>query len=301
MSKLVERANLAGKRAIVVGGGEGVGRAVSLALAHEGVDLAICDWQGAPLADTCAAVRGLGRQVVSMEVDVRERAALFAFYDLVDREWGSAQILVNLPGGVRRAPFMETTIEQHENEIRLNYGYVIDSVQRAVPLIRRGGTGGSIVNFTTIEAGRGAAGFAVYGGAKAAVYNFSRCLAVELAAERIRVNVIAPDSTPSQTSRNAIDSSVWTDMAALPEPVRQAGTRMTIPMATRPLEPDLADAVVFLASDLSAYITGISLPVDAGTYAASGFVNWPFGEGYMPGPRAATLRKLFGDGGPGGA
>jgi NAD(P)-dependent dehydrogenase (short-subunit alcohol dehydrogenase family) len=292
-SKLVERANLAGKRAIVVGGGAGVGRAVSLALAEEGVDLAICDWQADFLAETCSAVKELGRQVVSATTDVRDRQALSEFYDMVEREWSTAQILVNIPGGVRRSPFMETSAEQHDNEIRLNYGYVIDSVQRAVPLIRRGGGGGSIVNFTTIEAGRGAAGFAVYGGAKAAVYNFSRCLAVELAVERIRVNVIAPDTTPSMTSRNALDPSIGAQMDALPEHVLQAGRHMTIPMAARPMERDLADAVVFLASDLSAFITGVSLPVDAGTYAASGFIRWPFGDGYMPSPKAATLRKLF--------
>jgi NAD(P)-dependent dehydrogenase (short-subunit alcohol dehydrogenase family) len=116
---------------------------------------------------------------------------------------------------------------------------------------------------------------------------------VELAAERIRVNVIAPDTTPSQTSRNALDPSVGAQMDALPQHVLEAGTRMTIPMAAKPMERDLADAVLFLASDLSGYITGISLPVDSGTYAASGFINWPFGDGYMPSPKAGTLRQLF--------
>ncbi len=82
----------------------------------------------------------------------------------------------------------------------MNYGYVIDSVRRAVPLIRSGGTGGSIINFTTIEAHRGAATYAVYAGAKAATTNFSRAMALELGADRIRVNPIAPDANPGKTS-----------------------------------------------------------------------------------------------------
>lgn len=86
----------------------------------------------------------------------------------------------------------------------MNFGYVIDSVRRAIPLIRRGGRGGSIINFTTIEAFRGAASFAVYAGAKAATTNFSRALAVELGADKIRVNMIAPDTSPVKNTNRAL-------------------------------------------------------------------------------------------------
>jgi len=109
-----------------------------------------------------------------------------------------------LPGGVKRSLFVNTTPEQNARDIQLNFGYVIDSVRRAIPLIRRGGRGGSIINFTTIEAFRGAASFAVYAGAKAATTNFSRALAVELGADKIRVNMIAPDTSPVKNTNRAL-------------------------------------------------------------------------------------------------
>ena len=111
---------------------------------------------------------------------------------------------MNVVGGVRQQPFDASTRENWEHDIHRNFGYVLESISAALPYLRRGETGGSIVNFTTIEAHRGAAGFAVYAGAKAGLTNFSRALALELGPERIRVNLIAPDTTPSQGNRNAI-------------------------------------------------------------------------------------------------
>jgi NAD(P)-dependent dehydrogenase (short-subunit alcohol dehydrogenase family) len=107
-------------------------------------------------------------------------ASLDAFWDQVEAGFERVDILVNVPGGVARSLFEHTTRESHAENIRYNYGYHIDSCQRAIPLMRKSGAGGSIVNFTTIEAHRGAATFAVYAGAKAALTNFSRALAVEL-------------------------------------------------------------------------------------------------------------------------
>jgi NAD(P)-dependent dehydrogenase (short-subunit alcohol dehydrogenase family) len=130
--------------------------------------------------------------------------ALERFYDRVEAELDRVDIVVNVAGGTSRALFVETTREQNANDLRLNYGYVIDSCRRAIPLIRKGGRGGSIINFTTIEAHRGAATFAVYAGAKAATTNFSRALAVELGADRIRVNCIAPDTSPAKASNAAL-------------------------------------------------------------------------------------------------
>jgi NAD(P)-dependent dehydrogenase (short-subunit alcohol dehydrogenase family) len=109
---------------------------------------------------------------------VTDPQTLDAFFDRVEGEIGRADILVNVAGGVRRSPFEQTNRTDHARDIRLNFGYAIDSCQRAIPLPRKSGNGGSSINFTTIEAHRGAATFAVYAGAKAAKTNFNRALAV---------------------------------------------------------------------------------------------------------------------------
>src|ERR1700730_7615664 len=195
MGLLKAHAQLAGKVAVVVGGaGEIQGRAVTLALAKAGVSIATCDIDEAAVRAIVPEVESLGQRILSVHADVADAEALERFYNRVWAEFERLDIVVNLVGGVQRSLFLNTTREQNARDIRLNYGYVIDSIRHAVPLIRRSGEGGSIINFTTIEAHRGAATYAVYAGAKAATTNFSRALAVELGGEEIRVNMIAPDT-----------------------------------------------------------------------------------------------------------
>lgn len=286
-------AGLAGKRAVVVGGAGGVGRAVSMELWRLGVDLACCDID----ADAVAALRKdlvTASDRVSMveQVDALEPAALSRFYEGVAATFDEIDILVNVVGGVFRTWFTETTPDDWDGDISRNYRYVVQSVHEALDLMPSDGRGASIVNFTTIEAHRAAPRFAVYAGAKAAVTNFSRSLAVELGPQRIRVNCIAPDTTPSQTSRNAVPPEYAEQFLANPE-LYARGRVMYIPHGSPPPVEDLAHAVAFLASNLSGAITGQTLHVDGGTFASSGWINWPFGEGPMPSPPISTLERLF--------
>jgi NAD(P)-dependent dehydrogenase (short-subunit alcohol dehydrogenase family) len=293
MGLLEAHAALKGRKAIVVGGAHGIGRAISLALADAGIAVAACDFDEeavAPLAEELAA-RGV--QHLSMLADVRDEAALDAFFDRVEAAFGDADFLVNVAGGVKSLPFTETSREQNASEIRLNYGYILDSIRRTVPMIRKGGRGGSIISFTTIEAHRGAASYSVYAGAKAATTNFSRALAVELAQEGIRVNTIAPDTTPSRTSFSSASPEFMAKYMALPEEARAAGMAMYIPQKEPPSQEDLANAVLMLVSDLTRSITGITLHVDGGTMASGGFIDWPFDHKWGPAPGVDTLAKLF--------
>lgn len=290
------RAGLAGKVAAIVGGADGLGRAATLVLAEAGVDIAVCDWNEAAAEAIRREVEALGRRCLSTREDVRDVESMPRFYEGVAREFDRLDIVVNVAGGVVTQKIEETSAEQNATDIRVNYGYVIDSVKLAVPLIRKGGRGGSIISFTTIEAHRGAAGFSVYAGAKAATTNFTKAAAVEYGPERIRLNTIAPDTTPSVTSRNALPPEVLESYLALPQDLRAAGHRMYIPMEVAPTLDDIANAVLFLASDLSRAVTGTTIHVDGGTMAAAGFVRWPFGDGILPSPRAGTLTRLFRDG-----
>src|SRR6202167_4471726 len=177
MGLLEAHAGLAGKVAVVVGGAGGfMGRGITLALAQAGVHIAACDNDDEAVRTIVPDVEALGSRILSVRADVTDADTLDAFYDRVDKEFDRVDIVVNVAGGGKRSLFVESTREDNAPDIRLNYGYIIDSVRHAVPLIRRGARGGSIINFTTIEAHRGAATFAVYAGAKAATTNFTRAL-----------------------------------------------------------------------------------------------------------------------------
>ena len=286
-------ANLEGKVAALVGGGGGIGRSVSLALARAGVDLAILDRDGAALAETCEEARALGRRVVSAAGDATDPAALDGFFDLLEQTFGRLEILVNVAGGTLQRPFLESRPEHWARDIERNYGYAIQSMHRGAALMRRGGRGGSIISFTTIEAHRGAATFAVYAGAKAALANFSRALANELGPWGIRVNTLAPDVTPSAGNMAARPPELRALSEGItPEQYAQV-TAMYVPLGRAPTPDELARSVLFLASDLSAGVTGNALHVDGGTFASSGFLNWPHGSGHLPVPTGDALRMLF--------
>lgn len=295
-SFLEERANLTGKVAAVIGGGGGIGAGISLALARAGVDVAICDIDAAAMAETESAVRALGRQAVTLKVDATDETALDAFYDIVEQAFPRLDILVNVAGGTKRQMLAETSRADIVRDIHRNYGYVVQSLQRAIPLIQRTGEGGSIINFTSIEAHRGAASFAVYAGAKAATTNFSRSMAVELGKDRIRVNCIAPDTTPSHGNVAAMPPSFAEGFAQLPSHVQGKGLDMYIPAREQPPVEALANAILFLGSDLSTFVSGMTLHVDGGTMAAAGFLDWPFGDGFVPTPLAGTLSRLYREG-----
>jgi NAD(P)-dependent dehydrogenase (short-subunit alcohol dehydrogenase family) len=294
MGLLEAHAGLAGKVAVVVGGAGGfMGRGITLGLAQAGVHIAACDNDDEAVRTIVQDVEALGSRILSVRADVTDADALDAFYDRVEAELDRVDIVVNVAGGVKRSLFVETTREDNARDIRLNYGYIIDSVRRAIPLIRRGGRGGSIINFTTIEAHRGAATYAVYAGAKAATTNFSRALAVELGGDGIRVNLIAPDTSPARASNSALYPQDFERLAAIGEDALAATYKMYVPLKKAPSVEDVVNGVLFLSSDLSRSITGTTLHIDGGTSAALGFMDWPYGDSFMPAPLGGTLSRLF--------
>ncbi|MHC5257786.1 SDR family NAD(P)-dependent oxidoreductase [Streptomyces sp. UC4497] len=254
------RARLAATVAVITGGAGGLGSAIVHDLAANGVRTAVLDRD----EEAVQALRDAGHDTLVQIGDVREEAALQALFEAVDARWGRLDTLVNVVGGTFRAPFTETRPRGWDALIRTNLSHVLHACSLAVPRIRAGGRGGSIVNVSTIEAHRAAPGFAVYAAAKAAVEQFARTLAVELAPDGIRVNNVAPDYVPTPS------------LAALgqdgPTP---AGISAAIPMGRAGRPEDVSGCVVFLASALSSYVTGTTLHPDGGTLASSGWFNWP--------------------------
>jgi 3-oxoacyl-[acyl-carrier protein] reductase len=151
--------------------------------------------------------------------------------------------------------------------------------------MRDRGEGGSIINLTSIEAHRAAPGYAVYSAMKAAVAQFARTLAVELAPDGIRVNNIAPDQVPTggvpldQPTADPVSGVVYDPRG----PEVGASIRTGSPMGRRGTYEDIGGAALFLASDLSRYITGTTLHPDGGAFASAGWFNWPeYGWTNMP-------------------
>jgi 3-oxoacyl-[acyl-carrier protein] reductase len=257
-----QRAGLAGTVAVVTGGAGGLGGAITRDLAANDVRVAVIDIDG----DAAAAVATeLGDDAIVHHADVREPEHLAALFAEVDRRWGRLDTLVNVPGGTFRALFVDTRPKGWDALIRMNLLHVIHACSLAIPRMQAGGRGGSIVNLTTIECHRAAPGFAVYSAAKAAVEQFGRTLAVELGPDGIRVNNVAPDYTPTPAILR-IGSG---------EQKSALGASVSIPMARGGRLTDVSGCVVFLASALSAYLTGSTLHPDGGTHASSGWFNWP--------------------------
>lgn len=264
MSWLEQRSGLVGTVAVVTGGAGGLGAAISRDLAANGVHVAVLDIDGEAVAEARA---DLGADAIVQHGDVREHEQLEALFSAVDERWGRLDTLVNVPGGTFRASFVDTRPKGWDAVIRMNLTHVIHACSLTVPRMQAGGRGGSIVNLTTIECHRAAPGFAVYSAAKAAVEQFARTLAVELGPDRIRVNNVAPDHTPTPAMHR---------LAGADEPSKSLlGTGIAIPMARPGDVTDVSGCVVFLASALSSYVTGTTLHPDGGTFASSGWFNWP--------------------------
>lgn len=287
---LDQRAALAGRNAVIVGGGLGIGRAVTLALAEAGVNVAVCDRDGDALSATVDEARAMGRTVHAVQADVMDAAALGTFLQSASAAFPKIDVLVNIAGGTRQRDFLAATEEEDADDIRRNYGYVLQTIRAIVPHMPRGG---SIISFTTIEAHRGAGSFSVYAGAKAATMNLTRALAVELGPRGIRLNTLVPDTTPSLGNMNALRPDLLQQAIDAGDAAATDAIRLYVPLQEAPSEQDLANAVLFLASDLSRMVSGTALHVDGGTSGALGFLNWPHGTGPLPTASGRSATALF--------
>jgi len=279
MGILDERANLAGKTAVVLGGADGMGRGITLALAKSGVDIAFCDINTEGIEVTLQRLEGLNRRIYARRVDVCDRVALDGFWTALDEQFDRLDILVNVVGGVKYKAFLDTTPDTWEGDVRRNMGYVIQACHHAGRRMRDRGISGSIINLTTIEGHRAAPGYAVYTAAKGGVVNFTKTLATELGPLGIRVNCIAPDETPTP----GLWSSGTAEYDPFPPNLTEAQQRKliedqgtnAIPLGRLGRIEDIENCALFLASDLSNYITGQTLHCDGGAMASSGWYNFP--------------------------
>jgi NAD(P)-dependent dehydrogenase (short-subunit alcohol dehydrogenase family) len=240
---------LTDKVVVVTGAARGIGRATAELFTEFGATVATCDREA---QDVNAALSAL--------FDVRDTDAREVFVEGVVNKFGGIDVLVNNAGGTFFSPFLDITEKGDATMIAENFGHITALIRNVVPEMP---PGGAIVNLTSIEAHQAAPGFAIYGAMKAALTHLTRTLALELAPFGIRVNAIAPDAIPTGG-----EGDVRAEMLA-------AGAEYE-PVVMPPLgfmghADDAAAVAVFLASEMSRFVTGTTVHVDGGNWAAGGW------------------------------
>ncbi|BBX15582.1 oxidoreductase [Mycolicibacterium duvalii] len=247
---------LTGRVAVVTGAGAGIGRGIADGLAAFGASVAVWERDAASCAAAAEAVGGLG-----IVCDVRDGEAVDAALHRTEAELGTVSILVNNAGGTFRSELLDTSENGWDALYRSNLRHVLLCTQRVARRLVAAAVPGSVINVTSIEGVRAAPGYAAYAAAKAGVINYTKTASFELAPHGIRVNALAPDLTMTE-GLQAMAGGDGDSGAAIP--LGRAGH-----------VDEIASAAVFLASDMSRYVTGQTLHVDGGTEAAGGWYFHP--------------------------
>jgi SDR family mycofactocin-dependent oxidoreductase len=272
---------LDGKVAFITGAARGQGRSHALRLAQEGADIIavdICaqvDSVGYPLAtpddlaETVRQVEALDRRIVASPADVRDSAALKRAVDEGVAELGRLDIVLANAGIASFAPVGDLTDELWDDMIDINLTGVFKTVRAALPHLRAHGAGGAIVITSSTAGLKGMANLAHYVSAKHGVVGLMKTLANELAPEMIRVNSVHPTSVDTDMIHNESIYGLFVPDRPASEVTRDDVGEIFQALNALPIrwvDPvDISNAVLFLVSDDARYVTGVQLPVDAGS------------------------------------
>ncbi|MCL6649737.1 MAG: 3-oxoacyl-ACP reductase FabG [Chloroflexi bacterium] len=248
---------LKGKVALVTGGWRGNGRGIAEGFAREGACLALADINGEGVRQTAQELAACyGVETDAVQVDVGEPAAVEAMVRQVVERFGRIDILVNNAGIMPTSPFLDLTHDLWHQVLRVNLdGAFFCSLAVAKIMAQQGG--GTIINITSMAGFQAPPNNAAYATSKGGLHMLTRAMAVDLAPYGIRVNAIAPGIILTDLNRHIFEA----------DPARLERNLVRVPMGRIGYPNDLAGAAIFLACDDSAYVTGISLPVDGGYLA----------------------------------
>src|SRR3954453_8582213 len=241
--------------AIVTGAGRGIGQAIATSLAAEGASVVVADIDTESARRVADKIVAGGGRAIAIQADVAEPAQVHSLIADTLARFGRLDVLVNNAGIGSNQPFLETTLEEWELQLRVNLTGTFLCGQAAAKAMLKN-TGGRIVNVASISGQRGGQGRAAYGAAKAGVILLTRVMAVELAPLGVHVNAIAPGPVDTEQSRGTHT-----------EATRRA-YRERIPAGRYGELEEMPAAALFLASDESSFVAGHVLNVDGGFLAA---------------------------------
>jgi len=239
------------KVAVITGGNSGIGLAAAKELHRRGAKVVISGRDDKSLTEAAAAIGG---DTLAVRADVSRLGDLDELFAQVRKRHGKFDVLFANAGIAKFAPVNEATEAHFDENMDINFKGVFFTVQKALPLFQ---DGGAVIFTTSVVDQKGWAGTSVYSASKAALRSFTRTLAAELMARKIRVNAVAPGpiSTPI-FGRMGMPADAFDEFAS--------GLKGQVPMQRFGEADEVAKAVAFLASDEASYITGVELNVDGG-------------------------------------
>jgi 3-oxoacyl-[acyl-carrier protein] reductase len=245
---------LENKIAIVTGAGQGIGKGIALALAKEKCNVVVSDLNQETCEKTAEELKRLGVKAIGIKCDVANKVEVENLFSETFKEFGRLDILVNNAGIFPFIPFAAMKEADWDKVININLKSVFLCSQEAAKILPEGGR---IVNISSVASFIGFEGLTHYCASKGGINSFVRALALELAPRKITVNAIAPGmiETPGASSP---------DQPRTADEERKKQTIAMIPLSRMGQPEDIANAVVFLASEKSSYITGQTIIVDGG-------------------------------------
>ena len=255
-----------GKVGLVTGGGSGIGRAVAIGFAQRGGTIAVADVNPDSAASTAAEINASGANAIAITADLANPTEIEAMVTQTLSAFGRLDMLHNnafgVPANLQKGRFVavaEIDDEVWNYTLQVGLTAVMQATRRVLPVMQKQG-GGAIVNTASISGLFGDYGIAAYNAMKAGVANFTRVVAMEYAGDNIRCNCICPgaiDTPLLQRSLTTIQGFADATLAA-------------IPMGRLGRPEEMANVVLFLASDLASYVTGAAIVADGGLTAKTG-------------------------------
>jgi NAD(P)-dependent dehydrogenase (short-subunit alcohol dehydrogenase family) len=244
-------ARLTGKVAVVTGGNSGIGLATAKRFREEGAKVVISGRDQRTLDE---AIKTIGGEVVAVRADVAKLSDLDKLYRTVSEKFGRIDVLFANAGIAKFAPLAESTEALYDETFNINVKGVYFTIQKALPLLN---DGASIIINSSVASESGVADTSIYSATKAAIRSFARTLTAELVGRGIRINVVSPG--PIRTpifGRNGLSQDQIDDVARM--------LVSKVPMNRFGQPEEVADTVLFLASQEASYITGVDINVDGG-------------------------------------